>query len=60
MGKVAEIHAEAQQLGKLTDRIVRRLNPEGFIEFQLRQVVADAIEAIGKERAMQIIKEAAE
>ncbi len=60
MGKVAEIHAEAERLGSLTDKLLRNINPEGFIEYQLRQAFTDAIREIGKDRALQIIKEAAE
>lgn len=60
MGKIAEHHAEAERLGSITDRILRRTNPEGFIEYQLRQAVTDAIKEIGKERAMEIISEAAQ
>lgn len=60
MGKVAELHSEAELLGSITDRLVHRLNPEGFIEFQLRQTVNDAIKELGREKVMEIIKEAAE
>lgn len=60
MGKVSELAMEAERLGSITDRIVRKANPEGFIEFHLRQAVTDAIREIGKDRAMQVIKEAAE
>lgn len=60
MGKIAEHKHEAERLGSITDRILRKANPEGFIEFQLRQTVTDAIREIGKDRALQIIKEAAE
>lgn len=60
MGKVAEHKVEAERLGSITDRILRRANPEGFIEFQLRQAVTDAVKDLGRDRAMQIIKEAAE
>lgn len=60
MGKVAELHTEATRLGALTDKIVQRLNPEGFIEFQLRQTVNDAIKELGRDKVMEIVKEAAE
>ncbi|NTE87247.1 hypothetical protein [Agrobacterium rubi] len=60
MGKVAELHTEAQRLGSITDKIVQRLNPEGFIEFQLRQTVTDAIKELGKDKVMDIVREAAE
>jgi hypothetical protein len=60
MGKVAEHKVEAERIGSITDRIVQRLNPAGYIEFQLRQAVSDAVRDLGKERAMQIILEAAE
>lgn len=60
MGKVAEHKVEAERLGAITDRLLQKMNPEGFIEFQLRQAVTDAIHQIGKDRAMKIILEAAE
>ena len=60
MGKIAEIASEAEQIGAITDRILRRANPEGFIEFQLRQTVSDAIKELGKEKVREILKEAAE
>ncbi len=60
MGKVAEQKVEAERLGSITDSILRRHNPEGFIEFQLRQTVSDAIKELGKERVMQVVQEAAE
>lgn len=60
MAKVVEHKIEAERLGSITDRLLRGMNPEGFIEFQLRQVVTDAVKELGKERAMQVIKEAAE
>jgi len=60
MGKVSEHVMEAERLGSITDRILRRANPEGFIEYQLRQAVTDAIKEIGKEKAMEIILEAAQ
>lgn len=60
MGKVAEFDADRMKIGSIVERIVKPLNPEGFIEFQLRQTVTDAIKEIGRDRAMQIIKEAAE
>jgi hypothetical protein len=34
--------------------------PDGYVEYQLMQAVADAIKEIGKERTMQIVKEASE
>lgn len=60
MGKLAELHTEAQRLGSITDKIVQRLNPEGFMEFQLRQTVTDAIKELGKDKVMDIVREAAE
>lgn len=60
MGKLIEHKVEAERLGSITDRILRRANPEGFIEYQLRQAVTDAIREIGKERALEIISEAAQ
>jgi hypothetical protein len=60
VGKVAEFDADRLRIGSIVERIVKPLNPEGFIEFQLRQTVTDAIKEIGRERAMEIIREAAE
>lgn len=60
MGKVAELHTEAQRIGSIADKIVQRLNPEGFMEFQLRQTVTDAIKELGKDKVMDIVREAAE
>ncbi|MGV2099009.1 hypothetical protein [Rhizobium sp. 21-4511-3d] len=60
MTRIAELHSEAERLGSITDRLVKRMNPEGYIEYQLRQAVSDAIKEIGRERAMEIIREAAE
>ena len=60
MRKVAEMHTEAERIGVLAERVVSRINPEGFIEFQLRQTVSDAIKELGKDKVRQILKEAAE
>lgn len=58
MGKVIEQKTEAERLGSIVNRLVRP--DEGYVEFQLRQAMADAISRVGKERAMQIAQEAAE
>lgn len=58
MGKVSEFATEAERLGSVLNRVFRP--DEGFIEFQLRQAMSDAIKQVGKERAMQIVREAAE
>ena len=60
MGKVVEHTASPPSIGSLTERIVKRLNPEGYIEFQLRQTVSDAIRELGKDKVREILKDAAE
>lgn len=60
MGKMSELHADAVRLGPVVERIVRDINPEGFIEYQLRQSISDAIKELGKEKVREIFKEAAE
>lgn len=48
-----------EQVGIPVARIVERINPEAYAEFQLRQAIADAIKAVGKERTNQIFREEA-
>ena len=47
------------QVGIPASAVVERINPEAYAEFQLRQALADAIKAIGKERTLKIIHEEA-
>jgi len=60
MGKVAEFASEARSIGEIAESLIRPLNPEGFIEFQLRQCVSDAIKELGKDKVREIFQEAAE
>ncbi len=60
MGKVKELVPAPPSIGSLAERIIKRMNPEGYIEFQLRQAVTDAVREVGKERMLEIVREAAE
>ena len=60
MSKMSELHADAQSIGELSEAIVRKINPEGFAEFQLRQALSDAVKELGKDKVRQIYLEAAE
>lgn len=60
MGKVAEFASEARSIGEIAESLIRPLNPEGFIEFQLRQCVSEAVKELGRDKAWEIIREAAE
>jgi len=57
MGKVKEHIGEFEAIGAVFDRIVRDTDPDGYIEWHLRQAIADAMRRIGRDKVIEVINE---
>ncbi len=55
MKREVDTEVTAEHLGDVAERLVQRINPQAYAEYQLREAIAEALRRIGRENTQEII-----